>query len=95
MSTSISFARGAPCPEALSGDLVGAAANAALAADATRILSYGTGNGYPPLRDLIGQKHGVAADRVFITNGSLQGFVFMLDEHVRSRRHPRRRSTDL
>ena len=79
MSTSISFARGAPCPEALSGELVGAATNAALGADATRILSYGTGNGYPPLRDLIGQKHGVPADRVFITNGSLQGFVFMLD----------------
>jgi 2-aminoadipate transaminase len=58
---------------------VGAATNAALAADATRILSYGTGNGYPPLRDLIGQKHDVPADRVFITNGSLQGFVFMLD----------------
>ena len=79
MSKSISFARGAPCPEALSGELVGAATNAALAADATRILSYGTGNGYPPLRDLLGQKHGVSADRVFITNGSLQGFVFMLD----------------
>jgi 2-aminoadipate transaminase len=79
VSTSISFARGAPCPEALSGDLIGQAANAALAADATRILSYGTGNGYPPLRELIGQKHGVAADRVFITNGSLQGFVFMLE----------------
>ncbi len=79
MSKSISFARGAPCPEALSGEFVGAATNAALAADATRILSYGTGNGYPPLRDLLGQKHGVSADRVFITNGSLQGFVFMLD----------------
>lgn len=79
MTSTISFARGAPCPEALSGDLVGAAATAALAADATRILSYGTGNGYPPLRDLLGAKHGVSADRVFITNGSLQGFVFMLD----------------
>jgi 2-aminoadipate transaminase len=79
VSTSISFARGAPCPEALSGELVGAATNAALADDATRILSYGTGNGYPPLRELLGQKHGVAADRVFITNGSLQGFVFMLE----------------
>lgn len=79
MSTSISFARGAPCPEALSGDLIGAAANAALAADATRILSYGTGHGYPPLRETIGQKHAVPADRVVITNGSLQGFVFLLD----------------
>ena len=79
VTTSISFARGAPCPEALSGDLVGAATNAALAADATRILSYGTGNGYPPLREFIAEKHGVPADRVVITNGSLQGFVFLLD----------------
>jgi len=79
VSSSISFARGAPCPEALSGDLVGRSAVAALAADATRILSYGTGHGYPPLRELIGAQHGVPADRVFITNGSLQGFVFLLD----------------
>ncbi len=79
MSSTISFARGAPCPEALSGDLVGRATVDALAADATRILSYGTGHGYPPLRELIGAQHGVPADRVFITNGSLQGFVFLLD----------------
>lgn len=79
MSATISFARGAPCPEALSGALVGQAAIAALAADATRILSYGTGHGYPPLRELIAAEHGVAADRVFITNGSLQGFVFLLE----------------
>jgi DNA-binding transcriptional MocR family regulator len=79
VSATISFARGAPCPEALSGALIGQAAIAALAADATRILSYGTGHGYPPLRELIAANHGVAADRVFITNGSLQGFVFLLD----------------
>jgi DNA-binding transcriptional MocR family regulator len=79
MSAFISFARGAPCPEALSGDLVGSAAVAALAADATRILSYGTGHGYPPLREALAARHGVEPDRVFITNGSLQGFVFLLD----------------
>ena len=59
--------------------MIGAATNAALAGDATRILSYGTGHGYPPLRDQIAQSHGVSADRVVITNGSLQGFVFLLD----------------
>jgi hypothetical protein len=37
--TSISFARGAPCPEALSGDLIAAGARDALAADHVRILS--------------------------------------------------------
>jgi DNA-binding transcriptional MocR family regulator len=75
----ISFARGAPAAEALSGDLIAECATRALAEDATRILSYGTGHGYPPLRDLLGQEHGVPAERVMITNGSLQGFVFLLE----------------
>ncbi|HMM48356.1 MAG TPA: PLP-dependent aminotransferase family protein [Miltoncostaeaceae bacterium] len=79
MPDSISFARGAPCPEALSGELVADCARAALEADATRILSYGTGNGYPPLREVLAAEHGVGPERVFITNGSLQGFVFLLE----------------
>lgn len=79
MPDSISFARGAPCPEALSGDLIAECARAALDADATRILSYGTGNGYPPLREVLAAQHGVTPDRVFVTNGSLQGFVFLLE----------------
>ena len=44
-----------------------------------RILSYGTGNGYPPLRELLAAEHGATPDQVFITNGSLQGFVFLLE----------------
>lgn len=79
MPDSISFARGAPCPEALSGDLIADCARAALDADAVRLLSYGTGNGYPPLRDVLAAEHGVTPDRVFVTNGSLQGFVFLLE----------------
>ncbi|MEZ5080578.1 MAG: PLP-dependent aminotransferase family protein [Thermoleophilia bacterium] len=78
MSSTISFARGAPCAEALSGDLIARCTAAALAKDATRILSYGAGNGYPPLREALAEQHGVQPDQVFITNGSLQGFVFML-----------------
>ncbi len=79
MPATISFARGAPCPEALSGELIAESTAVALSADATRILSYGTGHGYPPLREVLGAQHGVGADQVFITNGSLQGFVFLLD----------------
>jgi 2-aminoadipate transaminase len=75
----ISFARGAPAPEALAGDLVADCAARALAEDAVRLLSYGTGAGYPPLRQLLAEEHGVAPERVFITNGSLQGFVFLLE----------------
>ncbi len=79
MTNSISFARGAPCPEALSSDLIAACTAEALAADGTRVLSYGTGNGYPPLREVLAAEHGVEPGQVFVTNGSLQGFVFMLE----------------
>ncbi|MGD9695179.1 MAG: PLP-dependent aminotransferase family protein [Thermoleophilia bacterium] len=79
MPSSISFARGAPCPEALASDLIAECTRAALEADGVRVLSYGTGNGYPPLRELLAAEHGVGADQVLVTNGSLQGFVFLLD----------------
>ena len=79
MAASISFARGAPCPEALSGDLIASCTRDALAADAVRILSYGTGQGYPPLREVLAAEHGASADQVLVTNGSLQGFVFLLE----------------
>jgi DNA-binding transcriptional MocR family regulator len=77
----ISFARGAPAPECLPGELLAEAAAAALGRDATTILSYGTAPGYQPLREWIGERHGVPASRVLLTNGSLQGFVF-LAEHL-------------
>ena len=79
MPSSISFARGAPCPEALATDLVADCTRAALEADGVRVLSYGTGNGYPPLRELLAAEHGASADQVLVTNGSLQGFVFLLE----------------
>lgn len=79
MTQVISFARGAPAPEALNADLVARCTQEALAADGVRILSYGTGEGYPPLREWLAARHGVTPDRVFITNGSLQGFVFLLE----------------
>lgn len=79
MPSSISFARGAPCPEALSGDLLADCARVALADDAVRILSYGTGHGYPPLREVLAAEHGAEASQVLVTNGSLQGFVFLLE----------------
>jgi DNA-binding transcriptional MocR family regulator len=77
--SSISFARGAPAPEALATDLVADMARAALEADGVRVLSYGTGNGYPPLREVLAADHGVAPDQILVTNGSLQGFVFLLE----------------
>jgi len=75
----ISFARGAPAPQALAADLVAECATAALRDDGVRLLSYGTGHGYPPLREWLAEHHGASPDRVLVTNGSLQGLVFLLE----------------
>lgn len=72
----ISFARGAPAPECLDPALVSDCARAALERDGPTILSYGTGGGYGPLRELLAERHGVAPGRVFLTTGGLQGFVY-------------------
>jgi 2-aminoadipate transaminase len=71
----ISFARGAPAPECLDPQLVAECARTALERDGTAILSYGTGGGYGPLRELLADRHGVAPGRVFLTVGGLNGFV--------------------
>jgi 2-aminoadipate transaminase len=72
----ISFARGAPAPECLDQALIADCARAALERDGITILSYGTGGGYGPLRELLAERHGVETGRVFLTAGGLQGFVF-------------------
>ena len=71
----ISFARGAPSPDCLDAELLAACAAAALERDGTVILAYGPGGGYGPLRELLGERHGVDPGRVFATAGGLMGFV--------------------
>ena len=72
----ISFARGVPAPECLPVEELAECARAVLLADGRTILSYGSPSGYEPLREWIAERHGVERDRVFVTNGGLQGFVF-------------------
>ena len=72
----ISFARGAPAPSCLDSELISDCARAALERDGVTILSYGTGGGYGPLRELLAERHGVDPGRVFVTTGGLQGFAF-------------------
>jgi 2-aminoadipate transaminase len=74
----ISFARGVPAPECLPVEELAECARAVLRADGHTILSYGSPNGYEPLREWIADRHGVERDRVFVTNGGLQGFVFFV-----------------
>jgi 2-aminoadipate transaminase len=75
-SATISFARGIPGPDLLPIAEFGDCAKAALERDGATALNYGPPGGYPPLRTWIAERHGVAAERVFVTNGSLQGFNF-------------------
>jgi DNA-binding transcriptional MocR family regulator len=73
----ISFARGIPSPECLPVDDLADCARVALERDGKTILSYGASSGYGPLREWLGARHDVDPARIFITNGSLQGFVFL------------------
>jgi 2-aminoadipate transaminase len=81
---SISFARGVPAPECLPVEELADCAREVVARDGTTVLSYGPVGGYRPLREWLAERHGVDADRVLLTNGSLQGFVF-LAEHFAGR----------
>jgi 2-aminoadipate transaminase len=74
----ISLARGIPAPECLPADELADCAREALRRDGRTILSYGSTLGYEPLREWIGERHGVDPGRVVVTNGSLQGFHLVL-----------------
>jgi 2-aminoadipate transaminase len=73
----ISLARGVPAPECIPVEELADCARAAILSDGATALSYGSSAGYAPLREWIAARHGVAAKRVVVTNGSLQGFVFL------------------
>ncbi|MHB8643070.1 MAG: aminotransferase-like domain-containing protein [Gaiellaceae bacterium] len=72
----ISFARGVPAPECIPVEELAECARAAALADGRTIFSYGSPSGYEPLREWLAEQHGVERERVLLTNGGLQGFVF-------------------
>ena len=74
----IALARGIPSPECLPVDELAECAGEALRRDGETILSYGSTLGYEPLREWIGDRHGVEPERVVVTNGSLQAFHLVL-----------------
>jgi 2-aminoadipate transaminase len=75
----ISLARGVPAPECIPVEELAECARAAILNDGATALSYGPSSGYGPLRDWIAERHGVEPGRVVVTNGSLQGFVFLAE----------------
>jgi len=78
----ISFARGAPSLDIVDVDGLRAAADRAFGADPAGMTTYGTSIGYPPLRDWIAEQHGVAPERVIVTNGSMQADAFLFEALV-------------
>ena len=76
----ISFARGNPAHECIPVEELADCARAAVERDGSTVLSYGPVGGYEPLREWIGERHGVDPGRVLITNGSLQGMVFLAEQ---------------
>jgi 2-aminoadipate transaminase len=77
----ISLARGVPAPECLPVEDLARCAAAVLERDGHRVLNYGPASGYEPLREWLGERHGVAADRVLVANGSLQ-VLTLLASHL-------------
>ena len=75
----ISFARGAPSLDIVDVDGLRAAADEAFRSDAGGVVGYGTSIGYPPLREWIADRHGVAPEQVIVTNGSMQADAFLFE----------------
>ena len=73
----ISFARGVPGPDCLPVDEIGQCTLAVLQREERDAPQYGPPSGFPPLRKLLAERHGVEAEQVFISNGSLQGLAFL------------------
>src|SRR5207244_10204898 len=75
----ISFARGVPASECIPVGELADCARVAIEQGGAAVLSYGPGGGYAPLRAWLGERYGVEPERVVVTNGSLQGFVFLAE----------------
>ncbi len=81
MPDTISFARGAPSPDLIPVEAVRTATTKALETDWQKALSYGVGIGHPGLCAWIADRHGIDADQVMVTNGSLEAGA-MLFRHL-------------
>ncbi len=56
----------------------------AFESDPAGTTAYGTAIGYPRLRSWIAEHHGVAPERVLVTNGSMQADAFLFEHLVHS-----------
>jgi DNA-binding transcriptional MocR family regulator len=86
----VAFTRGVPSLDLLPVDELRACAQAALEREPGVALGYGPGAGHAGLREWIAGRHGVSADQVVCTNGSLQALEFVAEALLADR--PRRRA---
>jgi 2-aminoadipate transaminase len=80
--STISFARGAPSLDIVDVEGLREAASRAFVNDPGGTTAYGTSVGYPRLREWIAERHGVAPERVLVTNGSMQADAFLFEHLV-------------
>ena len=74
----IGLARGIPTPLMFpESDLV-ESAKRAIERHGSTALNYGEPDGFRPLRELLGERHGVPADQVLITPGSIMAMSFLV-----------------
>jgi DNA-binding transcriptional MocR family regulator len=78
----ISFARGAPSLDIIDVQGLSDAATRAFESDPAGTTAYGTSVGYPRLRSWIADRHGVPAESVLVTNGSMQADAFLFEQLV-------------
>jgi 2-aminoadipate transaminase len=69
----ISFSRGVPSPDMFPVEQLAECGRAAVLEHGRVALNYGAPGGYEPLREWIAARHGVTADRILVTPGSLIG----------------------
>jgi DNA-binding transcriptional MocR family regulator len=74
----ISFARGVPAPDMFPLAQLADSARRAVEVDGRVALNYGPPAGYGPLREWLGDRHGVPPERIFLTPGSLIGLNFLV-----------------
>jgi len=79
----INLSRGMPPVELFPTEELIECGEAALRRDGDVLLQYGRSPGYAPLREWLGQQHGVGPDQILIGNSSLEIFSFITETLLR------------
>lgn len=78
MSDVINFTRGVPADESFPLDQLAECASAIITGPlGVQVMQYGKSFGFPPLREVLAERHGVGVEQVMVANGSLQFLDFV------------------